>query len=195
MEFENRIYSILLVSNAEKFNTSFVELTMGTCYEVLGLAPSIQSAKRQLLEQHYDFVVVNSPIKEESGTRLISELAEKSNTVSLIIARAETYESVSSHATSCGAFAMLKPVSAQGIRNALDWMASEREKLRHVEKKSLTLEEKMAEIKLVNRAKWMLIDRLKMTEEESHKYIEKQAMDRCISKKEIAESIIKTYEL
>ena len=51
----------------------------------------------------------------------------------------------------------------------------------------------MQEIRIVNRAKWLLITELKMTETDAHRYIEKQAMDRCVSKKEIAEEIIKTY--
>ena len=76
---------------------------------------------------------------------------------------------------------------------ALDWMASARERLRKTEKKTLTIEEKMNEIRLVNRAKWLLITEVKMDEPASHRYIEKQAMDRCISKREVAEEIIKTY--
>ena len=52
---------------------------------------------------------------------------------------------------------------------------------------------KMEEIRQVNRAKWILLEQLKMTEEEAHHHIEKQAMDRCCSKKEIALGIIKTY--
>ena len=57
----------------------------------------------------------------------------------------------------------------------------------------MTLEEKMGEIRLVNRAKWLLISELKMSEPDAHHYIERQAMDCCVSKKEIAENIIKTY--
>ena len=37
------------------------------------------------------------------------------------------------------------------------------------------------------------IEQLKMTEAEAHRHIEKQAMDRCCSKKEISLGIIKTY--
>ena len=54
-------------------------------------------------------------------------------------------------------------------------------------------EEKMKEIRLVNRAKWVLIDELKMSEADAHRYIEKQAMDRCVSRRKIAEEIISTY--
>ena len=73
-------------------------------------------------------------------------------------------------------------------------MSSATERLRKSEKKSLSIEEKMEEIRLVNRAKWLLIDELKMSEPDAHRYIEKQAMDRFVSKREVAEEIIKTYE-
>ena len=56
-----------------------------------------------------------------------------------------------------------------------------------------TFEEKMSEIRLVNRAKLLLISELSMTEPEAHRYIEKHAMDRCVAKKQIAEEIIRTY--
>ena len=56
-----------------------------------------------------------------------------------------------------------------------------------------TVEEKMEEIRLVNRAKWLLIECLSMSEAEAHRYIEKQAMDRCVTRREIARGIIQTY--
>ena len=52
----------------------------------------------------------------------------------------------------------------------------------------------MMEIKIVNRAKWTLINSLNMSEEDAHRYIEKQAMDRCVSKRAIAEEIIRSYD-
>ena len=51
----------------------------------------------------------------------------------------------------------------------------------------------MEEIRLVNRAKWLLITELKMTEPDAHRYIEKQAMNLCVPRRVIAEDIIKTY--
>ena len=72
-------------------------------------------------------------------------------------------------------------------------MAAARERLRSLEKKTISIEDKMEEIRLVNRAKWILIEQLKMTESEAHRHIEKQAMDRCVYKKEIAFGIINTY--
>ncbi len=49
----------------------------------------------------------------------------------------------------------------------------------------------MAEIRLINRAKWVLIEKQGMSEQDAHRYIEKQAMDRCVSKRIIAEEILR----
>ena len=55
---------------------------------------------------------------------------------------------------------------------------------------NMTIEEKMAEIKIVNRAKWVLIDRYGLSEPDAHRYIEKNAMDNGISKRAAADRII-----
>ena len=102
---------------------------------------------------------------------------------------AELYDKVAEH----GVFTLPKPISRQTIMTALGWMASARERLRRAEKKTLSIEEKMEEIRIVNRAKWLLISEIKMDEPNAHRYIEKQAMDRCVSKRAIAEEIIRTY--
>ena len=82
---------------------------------------------------------------------------------------------------------MIMPVSAPTFKEAirmetLRLLCITRERLRGMEKKAVTLQEKMEEIRLVNRAKWLLIEELKMTEQEAHRYIEKQAMDRCVQR-------------
>ena len=48
----------------------------------------------------------------------------------------------------------------------------------------------MEEIRLINKAKFILIKENNMTEEEAHKYIEKNAMDNCVTKVTIAKNII-----
>ena len=72
-------------------------------------------------------------------------------------------------------------------------MISARERLRKLEVKTLSVEEKMQEIRIINRAKCLLISELKMTEPDAHRFIEKRAMDSCTSKAEIAKNIINTY--
>ncbi|MBQ6206986.1 MAG: ANTAR domain-containing protein, partial [Oscillospiraceae bacterium] len=69
-----------------------------------------------------------------------------------------------------------------------------RERLRMSEKKRASVEEKIEEIRLVNRAKWRLIERLGMNEADAHRYIEKQAMNQRVSRRKVAESILLTYK-
>lgn len=58
----------------------------------------------------------------------------------------------------------------------------------------LKLKQKEQERHLVTRAKGVLMQYLNMTEEQAHRYIEKQAMDMRSTKKSIALSILSTYE-
>ena len=51
----------------------------------------------------------------------------------------------------------------------------------------------MEEIKLVNRAKMLLMQNMSMTEQEAHRFIEKDAMDRGMKRTAVAEEIIKRY--
>ena len=49
-------------------------------------------------------------------------------------------------------------------------------------------------MKLINRAKFMLMQYLGFDENQAHKYLEKQAMDKRITRLEVAIEIIKIYE-
>ena len=51
------------------------------------------------------------------------------------------------------------------------------------------------ELKRIQKAKGLLMRQLGMTEQDAHRWIEKAAMDRCVKKREIAETIIRMYEL
>lgn len=193
MDFEEHIYSVLIVSAAEKFNTSLKELLPDIKYYPIHEETSISGAKRAMAELSYDFIIINSPLPDSDGIRFAIDTSNGKNAVALIMVRNELYNEVFDTILSYGAYALPRPTSKQIITQALDWMASTRERLRRLEKKSLSLEDKMQEIRIVNRAKWFLISELKMTENDAHRYLEKQAMDRCISKKAMAEEIIKIY--
>ena len=66
--------------------------------------------------------------------------------------------------------------------------------LEQMQHKAEKLEAKVADIRIINRAKLLLVQHLQMTETEAHKYIEKQAMDTSMRRRTIAENIIRTYE-
>ena len=63
----------------------------------------------------------------------------------------------------------------------------------HFDRENQKLRTKMEEVRIVARAKCILVEYLRMSEQQAHRYIEKQAMDMRTSKKNVAENILKTY--
>lgn len=193
MVFSEQTYSVLVVSAMTKFDSSIAPLLPGTDYYPVRFVDNIAAARRELLSKTYDFIIVNAPLPDDPGTRFAIDACAQTGTVVLLLVRSDVYEQINAKVTPQGVFTLPKPTSIQALQQGLKWMASSRERLRRLEKKATTIEEKMEEIRLVNRAKWLLIENLKMTETDAHHYIEKQAMDRCTSRREIAMGIIKTY--
>jgi response regulator NasT len=66
--------------------------------------------------------------------------------------------------------------------------------LQEMQKENRELRLKIEDIRIIDRAKCVLISRLNLSEEEAHRAIEKQAMDMRTPKRAIAEGILKTYE-
>lgn len=193
MSLLERVYSVLVVSAAEKLNAALLSRLPESRCSPVHVVSNVSAAKRLCGERSFDFVIINSPLPDDAGTRFAIDMAASSSTVVLLLVHNEIYGEVREKVTEHGVFTIAKPLNAAVLSLSLDWMASARERLRKLEKKTVSVEEKMEEIRIVNRAKWLLLSELKMDEPQAHRYIEKQAMDRCISKKEVATEIIKTY--
>ncbi|MBO4331321.1 MAG: ANTAR domain-containing protein [Oscillospiraceae bacterium] len=193
MSLKERIYSVLVVSAAEKLNSALSGLMPQSRFQPVRIVSSVSAGKRAWSERSYDLVIINSPLPDDAGTRFAVDVGNSADSVALLLVRAELHDEVRDKVTEHGVFTLARPLSLPLLSAALDWMESARERLRRSEKKTLSVEEKMEEIRVVNRAKWLLISELKMDEPQAHRYIEKQAMDRCIAKKEVAEEIVKTY--
>lgn len=193
MPLKEYIYSVLIVSSSEHFNTSFPALLPQKDYSPVEIVQSISHARRKTAEKSYDLVIINAPLPDEFGRKFAIDISSDKKTVALLLVKGdiydETYEKVLEH----GVLTLRKPTSVPVMNQAMDWMRTINRRLGKLEKKTLTLEEKMSEIRIVNRAKWALIESCKMTEADAHRYIEKQAMDRCVTKREIAENILQTY--
>lgn len=193
MGLKEQLYSVLVVSASENFNTALVPLLPVSHFQPIRFAFGISAAKRLANERSFDLVIINSPLPDDIGTGFAADISSAGGTIVLFILRSDILENLREKLIEAGIFSLAKPLSSQMFLQAIEWMMSARERLRKAETKTLSIEEKMAEIRLVNRAKWLLITELKMEEPQAHRFIEKQAMDRCISRRDVAEEIIKTY--
>ena len=186
MDRSERCYSVLLVSASQKFTQDVLPLLPERSFSPVVKAADVSSARRCL--------IINTPLPDEFGTRLALDICESTQSGVLLLVRAEQYPDVSARVGASGVMTLQKPTNPAIFSSTLRLLCATRKRLRRMEQKTATLEEKMEEIRLVNRAKWILIDQLKMTENEAHKFIERQAMDRCVTRRTIAENILATYK-
>ncbi len=188
-----RTYSVLLVSAARKINTALMSFLPGERFDPVTVVDTAGRARRTMTEREYDLVIINAPLPDEFGRKLAVDFCDGSERVVLLMVRSDVYEDISIAMTPHGVLTARRPMDTGMLEQLLNTMCSVRERLRGFQKKTLTLEEKMEEIRLVNKAKWALIESCHMTEESAHRYIQKQAMDQCVSKRDVAKNIIKLY--
>ena len=112
----------------------------------------------------------------------------------ILMVKADYADAVSAKVEDYGVFVVGKPVNRQLFYQSLRIVSASRRRMLSLQSENTKLHQKIQEIRLVDRAKCTLIQYLHMTEQDAHRYIEKQAMDLRMTRREIAEEILKTYE-
>lgn len=190
---ESSVYSVLIVSPAGRGADFLASVFDAPTFDPVVNASSAGEARRLLSSEQYDLIAVNSPLPDETGIDFCIDAAQGPSGVMLFV-KNDIYEIVSSQCTREGIFVIPKPNTQRNVAQSVTLLCAICERLRKYEKKTRTLREKMDSIRIVNRAKWLLIERLGMTEQDAHAYIEKEAMNRRRTSREIAEEIIHMYE-
>lgn len=193
MSLSDPTYKVLVVSSSRRVGESLMSRLPEDLYAPVTLACSVSDARLLLTDGGYDIVIVDSPRSSAVWEELASEVCEKSCAGVLLLLTNEDFPPVTGRVLPKGIMTLEKPLGKGEFLRTLTFLCGVRNRMRSLEMRTASVEEKMEEVKIVNRAKWLLIDQLKMTEPSAHRYIEKTAMDRCISKREIAEIIIRTY--
>lgn len=96
--------------------------------------------------------------------------------------------------TECENAGILAVSDDSGLETALSLICAMRARLAQLETRTQDLKLKLEDMKLINRAKLLLMSRLNMSETQAHRYIEKAAMDGCAKRRDVAAAIIRTYE-
>lgn len=186
-------YSVLVVSSPSSFTQYVPSLFPETRYYPVKTVESALQARRTQLFRTYDIVVINGPLRDENGITLALDIGKNSHSSILLLSPASIYSEVEAKVRGAGIFTLKKPLSYDVINNAVRWLTASSERISTLEEERIKVEEKMEEIKIVSRAKLILIDDFKMSEEEAQKFIIKESMDKSITKKEEAGIIINTY--
>ena len=161
----------LIISHSVQSAEALSQLLKIEYFTQISIADNSKTAKKLVENDEFDLICINAPLAEESGIELSMHFARVTRSSVVIIVPQKNADDVNDALTECFRMRMLT-------------VNEENEKLRHI----------VEDMKIINRAKLLLITCLNMTEQEAHRYLEKQAMDMRMSKMQIAMQVIKTYE-
>ena len=186
--------SVLIAAPAENIAQTIRSVLPSGCSPVL-YAPSMTMAKQRLLREKIDILIIYSPLPDDSGIQTAVELSGQRNIGVLLFVRQEMYDQVSYTAGKSGVFVLARPAGRQSIAQAVNLLRVTTGRVRRLTEENAVLRRKLDDMRLISRAKCMLVEKKQMTEEEAHHYLEKLAMDSCITKREEARDIIRRLEL
>jgi response regulator NasT len=162
----------------------------GKSHPVIDYRKTCTLARRALLENKYDIVIIDCPLSEEIGYDFAMDICEEYDASVLIVTPPEIYDDVMEYVSDRVILALSKPISEEFLIRGVRFLSAIQNRMKHYENKVASVEDKMEELKLVNRAKMLLMEKKHITESEAHRLIMKEAMDHSVGKKYVARSII-----
>ena len=184
----------LLVSSSEAQTQRISALLTRARIVPFDHAGSAQQALEQFDAGGIDGVLIAEPIAGSSGRELALQLKKRHCMAVLLLAASEHAGTDAALLEQSGVLVLPNDAPESLIVQTIRLLTAVRIQLEQMQHKTEKLEAKVADIRIINRAKLLLVQHLQMTETEAHKYIEKQAMDTSMRRRTIAENIIRTYE-
>ena len=158
------------------------------------IIPSGAEARRRMMESDFELIVVNSPLPDEFGHEVCINAVEKTDAGVVFLVKAAQAEQLLGPLSEQGVLLLSKPFSTALFVQAMHMAAARNHRLLRARQENARLQEKIAQVRLVSRAKCCLVEHEHMTEAEAHRYIEKQAMDTRRDRTEIAQEVLENYE-
>ena len=184
----------LIISGSEQALSLLSDLIKSYNGSQIVSASSGNEARRLINRTDFDMVIISTPLPDEFGNELAATIAEKTSAGVMLICKSDIAEEISEKVEVYGVCVLAKPLNKTLFFHSVKLLQATRARMLSVMKEYSKLQTKIEESRLINRAKCILIQYLKLTEPQAHRYIEKQAMDQRISKLEVAKNILKTYE-
>ena len=162
-------------------------------FEVVGEAGDGETAV-QLAQQHTpDLVILDVQMPGVDGITAAERIARE-RLAPVVILTAFSQRELVERARDAGVMAyIVKPFTADDLRPAIDIATSRWHELKALEAEIADLGERLETRKLVDRAKGVLMNQLKLSEADAFRWIQKTAMDRRLGMKEVAEAVINGF--
>jgi response regulator NasT len=181
-------HRIVVAEDEAIIRLDLVEMLTGAGYEVVGEGANGEEAIALVRELKPDLAIldVKMPILDgiSAAEEIISECA-------VLMLTAFSQRELVDRARDAGVMAyVVKPFSISDLVPAIEIAISRHVQMRALDDQLQNLTEKLETRKLVDRAKGILMQALNLSEPESFSWIQKAAMDRRITMKEVAQAVI-----
>ena len=182
-------YSVLIVSSSEQFNMMTKKILPDRRFDVIEIRKSASAARRELLVREYDIIIINAPLLDGMGTDFVMDIVDKHSSGIIFAVPTELFSNANDHLIDYGVLTISKPLKLSEMERMIKLLIAMNDRVRQAQKKIRSLTEKLDELKVVSRAKIVLVER-GMSEEEAHEYIIREAMNKGLTKRQVAEDIV-----
>jgi response regulator NasT len=163
-------------------------------YDVVGQASNGQQAVEMAEQLHPDLVIMDVKMPVLDGISAAERIG-KARLCPVVMLTAFSQTELVERARDAGVMAyIVKPFTAADVTPAIDIALSRWGELKALEREVADLGERLETRKAVERAKGVLMKKLKITEAEAFRWIQKTAMDRRLGMREVAEAVIAGME-
>ncbi len=161
-------------------------------YAVVGEAGDGETAIRLAREQKPDLVILDIKMPVLDGLTAAERIAEE-RIAPVVILTAFSQRDLVERARDAGAMAyLIKPFSKSDLVPAIEMAVSRYTELTALEAEVSGLRDRLETRKLVERAKGLLQSRHGLSEPEAFRWIQKNSMDRRLTMRKVAETVIET---
>ncbi len=182
---------ILVVSSDQKTSEILVNILRDSFRILPKVVESAYQAKMRLESNcDYELVIINTPLMDEVGINFAQSIIEKTAANCILLVKQETVEKISESAEKLGIILIGKPFNKTMLYQVIKTVniaVSRSLKLYH---EKMRLEERIGEIKVIDKAKFMLMEYKNMTENEAHYYLGQYAMIKRKKRSIVASEII-----
>ena len=164
-------------------------------YRDCACADGAVEARRMVSGDAYALVIINAPLPDETGFELATQLTERTSAGIILLVKNALVPMIGDPMSDSGVLIVPKPVVPQLFEQAVRLSMACRNRMLRYKAETERLQAKFEELKIVDRAKCLLIEHMRITEEEAHRALEKQAMDERLPRVRVAREIVQRYEL
>ena len=181
---------VIVAEDESLIRIDIVEILRDTGFDVVGEAADGEKAVALAEELRPDIVVMDVKMPLLDGISA-AEILTKRHIAPVVLLTAFSQRELVERAAEAGALAyVVKPFTPNDLIPAIDIALTRYQQITALEDEISDLAERLETRKVLDRAKGILNDTMGLTEPEAFRWIQKASMDRRLSMREVAQTVI-----